>query len=102
MDWVIGSAAALGYPDARLHKEHFGAEVDTSGDAFEVELSRSGRVVPVAAGQSIVAALKTVGVRVEVSCEQGVCGTCLCDVVGGIPTTGIPTSPTTRRPATTR
>ena len=53
--------------------------------AFEVELSRSGRVVPVAAGQSIVAALKTVGVRVEVSCEQGVCGTCLCDVLEGVP-----------------
>ncbi|KMO29529.1 PDR/VanB family oxidoreductase [Methylobacterium aquaticum] len=85
MDWVIGSATKLGYPDAQVHKEYFGAEVDASGGAFEVELSRSGRVVPVAAGQSIVAALKTVGMRVEVSCEQGVCGTCLCDVLEGVP-----------------
>ena len=85
MEWVIASAGKLGFPDNRVHKEYFGAEVDTSGDAFEVLLSRSGQTVPVAAGQSIVAALKTVGVRVEVSCEQGVCGTCLCDVLEGTP-----------------
>lgn len=85
MDWVIGAAASLGFPDDRVHKEYFGAEVDTSGDAFEVVLSRSGRTVPIAAGQSIMAALKTVGVRVDVSCEQGVCGTCICDVLDGIP-----------------
>ena len=85
MDWVIASAGKLGFPDDHVHKEYFGAEVDTSGDAFEVLLSRSGRTVPVASGQSIVAALKTVGVKVEVSCEQGVCGTCLCDVLEGTP-----------------
>jgi ferredoxin-NADP reductase len=85
MDWVIASAGQLGFPDGQVHKEYFTAEIDTSGDAFEVELSHSGQVVPVAAGQSIVAALKTVGVRVDVSCEQGVCGTCLCTVLDGIP-----------------
>lgn len=85
MAWVIGAASSLGFSDERVHKEYFGAEVDTSGDAFEVVLSRSGRTVPVAAGQSIVAALKTVGVRVDVSCEQGVCGTCICDVLDGVP-----------------
>ena len=85
MDWVIGSAAKLGFPDGQVHKEYFGAEVDTSGGAFEVELSSSGKTIQVAAGQSIVAALKTIGIRVEVSCEQGVCGTCLCDVLEGVP-----------------
>lgn len=85
MDWLIGAAGTLGFPADRVHKEYFGAEVDTGGDGFQVELSRSGQTVPVAAGQSIVAALKAVGVRVEVSCQQGVCGTCLCDVLDGIP-----------------
>ena len=85
MDWVIASAGALGFPGAQIHKEYFTAEVDTGGDAFEVELSRSGQVVPVAAGQSIVAALSAVGVHVDVSCEQGVCGTCLCEVQHGVP-----------------
>ena len=85
MDWVLSAAAALGYPQEQLHKEYFGALPDASGDAFDVELARSGRVVAVASGQSIVAALRAVDVRVEVSCEQGVCGTCLCDVLAGIP-----------------
>lgn len=85
MDWVIGAARAQGYPEARIHKEYFTAEVDTSGGGFEVVLAKTGRTVPVAAGQSIVEALKGVGVRVEVSCEQGVCGTCLCEVLEGVP-----------------
>ncbi|MNG37741.1 Phenoxybenzoate dioxygenase subunit beta [compost metagenome] len=25
------------------------------------------------------------GIKIEVSCEQGVCGTCLCDVIEGEP-----------------
>ena len=81
----MGAARARGYPEERIHKEYFGAEVDTSGDAFEVVLAKSGRTVPVTAGQSIVEALKGIGVRVDVSCEQGVCGTCLCDVLEGVP-----------------
>ncbi len=85
MDWVIESARARGYSEDRVHREYFGAAVDTSGDAFEVVLAKTGRSVPVAAGQSIVQALKAVGVHVEVSCEQGVCGTCLCDVLEGVP-----------------
>lgn len=36
-------------------------------------------------GQSIVQALVTVGVKITVSCEQGVCGTCLCTVLDGEP-----------------
>ena len=85
MDWVIAAAAKLGYPGDQVHTEYFTAQTDTSGAAFEVMLSRSGQTVQVAAGQSIVAALKAVGVTVEVSCEQGVCGTCLCDVLEGVP-----------------
>ena len=39
----------------------------------------------VAPEQSLLDALKTVGIRVPVSCEQGVCGTCLCTVLDGEP-----------------
>ncbi|MBN8875427.1 MAG: oxidoreductase [Rhodospirillales bacterium] len=85
MDWLIAAARTRGYPEDRIHREYFGAEVDLSGDAFEVVLAGSGRTVPVAAGQSIVAALKAVGVQVAVSCEEGVCGTCICTVLEGVP-----------------
>lgn len=85
MDWVIGEAGRLGVPPARIHKEYFQVDADTAGNAFEVVARRSGKVVRVEAGQTIVDALATVGIKIKVSCEQGVCGTCLCTVLEGEP-----------------
>jgi ferredoxin-NADP reductase len=85
MEWVIGSATSLGYPDERVHREYFNAEVDTSGGAFTVEARRSGKTVTVPEGKSIAEALAEVGIDIPLSCEQGVCGTCLVDVISGIP-----------------
>ncbi len=85
MDWAIGEAKRLGIPDARIHKEYFQASVDTAGAGFEVVARRSGKTVRVDAGKSIVDALAGVGIKVTVSCEQGVCGTCLCTVLEGEP-----------------
>jgi vanillate O-demethylase ferredoxin subunit len=85
MDWVIAEAGRLGFPPAQIHKEYFQVEADTSGDAFDVVAKRSGKTVRVAEGQSIVEALATVGIKVTMSCEQGVCGTCLCNVLEGVP-----------------
>lgn len=85
MNAVIDGAKALGFADATIHREFFQVETDTSGDAFEIEARRSGVTLKVEAGQSMVDALATVGIKVKVSCEQGVCGTCLCDVIEGTP-----------------
>lgn len=85
MDWVIAQALAAGYTDDHVHREYFQVEVDASGEGFEVVAQRSGKTVQVAEGQSIVDALTAVGIKIEVSCEQGVCGTCLCDVIEGEP-----------------
>ncbi len=85
MDWVIEGARQQGYDARHIHHEYFQAEVDTSGDSFEVVAARSGKTVQVQQGQTLIAALREVGIKVEVSCEQGVCGTCLCDVLEGQP-----------------
>ena len=85
MDWVIGEARRLGLPEAQIHKEYFQVEADTSGGAFDVVAKKSGKTVRVEQGRSIVDALATVGIKVQVSCEQGVCGTCLCNVLDGVP-----------------
>jgi ferredoxin-NADP reductase len=85
MDWVIAAARELGYAEAQIHREYFSAEVDSEGDAFEVVLERSKRTVTVPSGVTIVQALADAGVAVEVSCEQGICGTCLCQVIEGTP-----------------
>ncbi|MDH4557375.1 oxidoreductase [Pseudomonas sp. BN417] len=85
MDWVISEARKAGYAEDHIHREYFQVEVDASGDSFEVVAERSGKTVQVAEGQSIVDALAGVGIKIEISCEQGVCGTCLCDVLEGEP-----------------
>jgi len=87
IDFVTQGAHARGWAPERIHFEYFaGQQVDTSADrAFEVKLASSGKVVTVPASQTVVAALRQAGVTVEVSCEQGVCGTCLTRVLDGQP-----------------
>lgn len=87
MEHVLQAARALGWPEERLHREYFSAiPIDHSVDGpFELELRRSGRVIPVAADCSAAQALLDAGVDVALSCEQGVCGTCLTTVLAGEP-----------------
>lgn len=87
MDAVLSTARARGWPEAQLHYEFFAAEVaPAQGDAaFEVQLASSGRVIVVPKDQTVVKALAAAGVEVQVSCEQGVCGTCLTRVLEGTP-----------------
>jgi vanillate O-demethylase ferredoxin subunit len=85
MDWVLGSGREAGLTEHQIHCEYFNAEVDTAGEAFEVVAAQSGVTVQVAGDQTIAQALKAAGVKVEMSCEQGVCGSCICDVLEGLP-----------------
>ncbi|BAN50872.1 PDR/VanB family oxidoreductase [Metapseudomonas resinovorans] len=87
MQHVLDSARELGWEESRLHREYFSAEATPQGaaDAFEVQLAGSGQVLRVEAGESVVEALRKVGVEVPVACEQGICGTCLTRVLDGVP-----------------
>lgn len=85
MTWVMDSARACGYPDENVHFEQFTAEVEISGDVFEVYCSESDQTVQVNSDQSIATALIAAGVAVDVSCEKGICGTCITDVLEGEP-----------------
>ena len=85
MDWVIHTATENNIPAEQIHKEYFNKETDASGDGFEVELPEQGVTVWVKENQSIANALAGAGVRVKVSCEQGICGTCLANVLEGTP-----------------
>jgi len=72
----------------RLEIERFtGPAVVDEGPsgAIEVELKRSGVVVHVDGGQSILDAVRAVVPEVEFSCQEGYCGTCETDVLSGIP-----------------
>ncbi|MFE6699665.1 PDR/VanB family oxidoreductase [Streptomyces sp. NPDC057718] len=79
---AVAAALPAGHP---LHLERFSAATgDAAGTGpFEVELHRSGRTVRVAAGQSVLAAVREEVPHVAYSCEQGFCGTCQQRVLEG-------------------
>lgn len=83
MDWVIGEAEKAGYGSKQIHREYFSADVDTSGDSFEVVCEESGITVTVGPDDTIAKALARAGVKIEVKCEEGICGTCVTDVLEG-------------------
>jgi len=87
MEAVLSAARSAGWVELALHREYFAGTATTSdGDgAFDVQLASSGALIRVAADQSVVAALAAAGVQVPVSCEQGVCGTCMTRVLDGTP-----------------
>jgi len=87
MDAVLGTARQNGWPEAQLHYEFFGAEVvkSDSDAGFEIKLASSGRIVMVPKDQTVTQALAEAGVEIMMSCEQGVCGTCLTRVLEGVP-----------------
>ncbi|WP_274029721.1 PDR/VanB family oxidoreductase [Streptomyces sp. MMBL 11-1] len=81
---AVAAALPAGHP---LHLERFSAATGEAAGpgsgAFEVELRRTGRTVPVAAGQSVLAAVRAAAPQVAYSCEQGFCGTCQQRVLEG-------------------
>ncbi len=58
---------------------------NASDTAFTVKLHRSGQRIEVQPGQTILAALQAAGLDPLHSCMQGICGTCLVDVIAGTP-----------------
>jgi vanillate O-demethylase ferredoxin subunit len=87
MDWIIGAAKAQGWPSDRIHFEAFGGSLNfaAGGHAFEVVLKRTGRVYAVPPEKSVASVLTEAGVDVPLSCEAGMCGTCVLPVLEGTP-----------------
>lgn len=78
------------WPKGTTHCERFsapaGEAIDTSADTpFEVELKRSGKTFTVPPGQSIVHVMQAHGMDIDVSCEEGYCGTCMTRYLDGEP-----------------
>ena len=87
---MIEAARALatesGWPEEAVHFEYFkneSAQDDTS--TFEVLLARRNETLVVNAGVSLLESLRSAGVDMPSSCEQGVCGTCMVTVLDGEP-----------------
>lgn len=86
---VLAAARVAGWASEALHREYFaaapaGASAVADG-AFDVCIASTGAVIRVTPAQTVVEALAAAGIKVPVSCEQGVCGTCLTGVLDGTP-----------------
>ncbi len=87
MDYVLSSATRLGWPSAQLHREYFIAASTPEREAggFEIEIKSSGQILDVPADRTALQILEEAGFYIPVSCEEGVCGTCLTRVLSGNP-----------------
>ncbi|MCC9004983.1 PDR/VanB family oxidoreductase [Pseudomonas putida] len=87
MQHVLASARGLDWQEANLHREYFAAApVDASNDgSFSVQVGSTGQVFEVPADQTVVQVLEQHGIEIAMSCEQGICGTCLTRVLQGTP-----------------
>jgi len=75
------AAVAERFPDVRL--ERFAPRASAKGEAFELELRRSGRTLTVPADSTVLAAVRAELPNTLYSCEQGFCGTCQQRVLEG-------------------
>jgi len=68
--------------------DNLNAGLDTpvgSDGVFTLALVKSGLRLTVGPDQTALQVLEAAGIDVPMSCGQGICGTCLTRVVGGVP-----------------
>jgi phthalate 4,5-dioxygenase reductase subunit len=76
-----------GRPTGTVHFEDFGSsEVSAShvDTAFKVKLSKTGQLIDVPCGKTILDALREARILVPSSCESGTCGACRTRLVAGV------------------
>ncbi len=84
----VVEVAARSRSDDAIHLEHFAADsVANAGPSggFEVELASSGVVLQVPANTSLIDVLQAHGCDIDTECREGICGTCIVEVLEGVP-----------------
>ncbi len=76
---VLETARELGWPESRIHCEQFTAP--SMGEAFKVQLAKSGLEVEVACDVTLLEALETAGADPDSLCRSGACGRCELEVL---------------------
>ena len=86
IDTARSIAAEAGWPTESIHFEYFKNEAARDdSSAFDVTLARRNLTVRIEAGVSLLDGLRSVGIDLPSSCEQGACGTCIAPVLDGEP-----------------
>ena len=80
------TAAISSRPAERVHLEYFSSSIAPAVESgFIVELARSKLRIEIPPGQTILDTLRARGLKVQSSCEQGICGSCETRVLAGEP-----------------
>lgn len=88
MDVVRNVAEEAGWPAESVVLEHFSAappRLEPGRGEFVVRLAKRGIELLVPSDKPIIDVLREAGIEIKTSCEQGVCGTCLTQVIEGEP-----------------
>lgn len=87
LHFVLETAEKFGWSDKNVHREYFSAapQSDAVDNAFDIEIKSSGEILHVPANKKVIDVLMEHDIDIPISCEQGVCGTCVTGVLSGIP-----------------
>lgn len=84
IDYIHQTALENKWSEQQFHKENFSNTVDHTNDqSFELILADSNRILLIPADKSVLDILLENGLDVDCSCEQGICGTCVLEVIDG-------------------
>lgn len=82
----VRSIAGRKLAEEAIHFENFQpAETDENQLNTEFEVELDGETYEVPADRSIVEVLNEAGCDIDTSCEEGICGTCIMEVLSGVP-----------------
>jgi vanillate O-demethylase ferredoxin subunit len=87
IEFVTNTAKSQGWASEQIHYEYFSATPQDNYDsqAFEVQIASTGKSYMIPPDQRVTTVLASHGIEIPISCEQGVCGTCITRVLSGIP-----------------
>ncbi|WP_316227643.1 MULTISPECIES: PDR/VanB family oxidoreductase [unclassified Bradyrhizobium] len=89
VDWwqdpIIALAKQKGFAEERIHVERFTAKAAAAllDKVFEVKIASTGATFKIPGDKTVTAFLEESGVKIQTSCEQGMCGTCKTKVLEG-------------------
>jgi len=83
--WIKNEGTILAWKPSQIKEEVFSRSTTNLHDAkaFDVHLQKSGKTIQVEKDMSIIDALLLNNVKVDYTCLQGTCGTCITPVVDG-------------------
>lgn len=82
---VAVEEACADWPSSRVHSESFlgAGAVPKNAAPFDVQIAGTGEIITVPADRTLLDALWQAGHSVDFVCREGICGSCMVDLVSG-------------------